>query len=152
MKKILFISFSVLLFSCGGGTKKDSKQNESNNTVQNESKSENTPSKVETPMSGIIKEVKKTQNGIDVLVTIENLVDEKLTPNLFFTKLEDEEGLECKVEIISSREPSFNYKDMYKNDKSSGWLSFKFPTSNYVPKKIVFNKIMGGKLCELMIP
>jgi hypothetical protein len=152
MKKVLFLSCSVILFSCGGGNKNETKQNDSKTTTQTETPTETKTSSVETPLSGVIKEVKKTEHGIDVLVKVECVVDEKTVPNYLFTKLVDDDGLECGSELMGSPKPEFSFKEMYKGDKSSGWLSFKFPNSNFIPKKIVFNKIMGGKLCEIMIP
>ena len=150
MKNILFLSFSVLLFSCGGENKNETKQNETK-TSQSENQTDSKLS-VETPLNGEIKEIKKIDHGVEFLVKVECLVDEKTTPNYLYTKLVDEDGLECGVELsMDSKQPLFNFKDMYKGDKSTGWLTFKFPNSNYKPKKIVFNAIMGGKLCEIMV-
>ena len=153
MKKVLFVSFSVILFSCGGGNKNETTQNDSKS--QEKSSTEVKVSSVsndQLPLKGIVKEIKKGEHGIDVLVTLECLVDEKVKPDSYHTKLLDVDGLECKSEW-ETPEPRYNFKDMYKNDKGSGWMSFKYPTSNYKPYKIIIDKdSRGTKLCEIMIP
>jgi hypothetical protein len=148
MKKLLIFSLSLTLFACGG-----KKEKEKETTTQTETTTEKATTSESTPLKGVIKEIKKKDHGLSVLVTLECLTDEKTTPNLFYTKLLDEDGLACTVELMESPKPMFDFKDMYKGDKASGWLAFKYPSSNFKPKKIVFTKILSGeKLCEIEIP
>jgi hypothetical protein len=148
MKKLLIFTLSLTLFACGG-----KKQKEKESSTQTEASTEKATSSESTPLKGVIKEIKKKDHSLSVLVTLESLTDEKTTPNLFYTKLVDEDGLASTVEIMETPKPIFDFKDMYKGDKASGWLAFKYPTASFKPAKIVFTKILSGeKLCEIEIP
>jgi hypothetical protein len=162
MKKLLILSFSLFLLSCGGESKKEDKT-KTDSVVKNttapkeekvEPKTEEKPAAaLETPLKATIKEIKRSEKSLSILLTLESVADEKITPNLFFTNLEDEEGLECDVELMDGPKPLFNFKDMYKGDKASGWLTFKYPTTEYKPKALIFSAIMGDqKLCVIDIP
>lgn len=147
MKKILFLSFSVLLFSCGGGNKNETKQGE---TKQDEIKISNGD---ELPLKGSIKEIRTMENGVSILVSLECVGNDKVDLERFSTKLKDVDGLECKPEYSGSPEPELSFDDMYKNDKISGWLYFKYPTSNYKPEKLVFSGNSGKlRFCEIKLP
>lgn len=146
MKKLFILTLSVFfLFSCSSN--KNSENNKSSETSTEQEQTND-----ETPLIGKVKEVKFSKNSADFLVMVECMVDEKIEPNLFFTKLVDDEGLECAVELMDSKQPLFNFKTLYKGDKTSGWLSFKYPNSKFKPSKIVFTKVVSTEiLCEIPI-
>jgi hypothetical protein len=145
MKKLFILTLSVFfLFSCSSNKKNE------NNKADDQTSTEEVNN--DTPLIGKIKEVKFSKNSADFLVVVEGVVDEKIEPNLFFTKLVDDEGLECGVELMDSKQPLFNFKTLYKGDKTSGWLSFKYPNSKFKPSKIVFTKVVSNEiLCEIPV-
>ncbi|MFM7671817.1 MAG: hypothetical protein ACKO6Q_04415 [Bacteroidota bacterium] len=145
MKNVLLLLTATILLSCGNG-----KSGTSGN-AKSEKKSEEKAPEDNLPLAGKIKDINRGKNKLEVLVMVECLVDEKTKPNLLMTKLLDEDGLGCTPEFMDSRDPMFPTTELYKGDKASGWLTFKYPNSNFVPKKIVFSKVLGGKLCEIPI-